>query len=60
MQQVLQLPQLFSSECFVRVKVHLLKKQDEPFLIFLPDNVCVRVTVAGVGKDLPELKALFH
>jgi len=43
---------------FVRVKVHLLKKQ-EPFLRFLPCALCARVMGAGVGKDLPELKAYF-
>lgn len=43
---------------FVRVKVHLFKKQEEPFLRFLPSTVCARVTVADLGKDLPELISL--
>lgn len=43
----------------VRVKVYLPKKQEEPFLCFLPNTACARVTVAGVGRDLLELKACF-
>lgn len=43
----------------VRVKVYLPKKQEEPFLCFLPDTARARVTVAGVGKDLLEPKTCF-
>lgn len=41
------------------MKVYLPKKQEEPFLCFLRDTARARVTVAGVGKDLLELKACF-
>lgn len=41
------------------MEVYLLKEQEEPFLCFLSSSVCACVTVAGIGKDLQELKAYF-